>query len=102
MTRTASATTKPRFEARAEVHGESIWAIFDRGVAQYNFSESEAKIMAWALNGIAEGRVIVKLMPPGECPDGARYAGFYCHDYTGPTDDIAPPDVSQPLGKVAS
>lgn len=55
-----------------------------------DLTEAEAHIIAWALNRVAEGKVIVALVPPDAAPDGPQYAGFYCEDYVGPTDGVAP------------
>jgi hypothetical protein len=43
----------------------------------------------------ADGRTITRLIPPQDCLHGIRYAGFYCQDYTGPTEGVAPPDSAK-------
>lgn len=48
----------------------------------------EKSVTEWAMQALDEGRMIVKLMPPNECHDGPRYAGYYCHNYTGPGANI--------------
>lgn len=45
----------------------------------------------FAQQAVAEGRVLTKLMPPDSDGSGHRYAGYYCEDYDGPTDGVAPP-----------
>lgn len=55
-----------------------------------DFTAAEANIIVWALNQIVAGRVIVALVDPTVATGGPRFAGFYCEDYTGPTEGVAP------------
>jgi hypothetical protein len=45
-------------------------------------------LYVFSRQAIAEGRVLTKLMPPDA--GGVKYAGFYCQDYDGPVDGLAP------------
>lgn len=73
-----------------QVHEPRITAPPSEDYIGPNFTEAEANIIAWALNQIAEGRVIVALVDPTVAPEGPRYADYYCEDYTGPTEGVAP------------
>lgn len=80
--------------ARYVVVDEDVWWLVrdsaDLGKKAVGIgSKAEACIMAWALNHVAEGRTVVALISPDDVSDGPRYAGFYCDDYTGPTDGVA-------------
>lgn len=70
------------------------WFVIDEQQRQNiaeEVTEAEASIIAWALNQIADGRIITALVSPAKAELGRpRYAGFYCEDYTGPTEGVAP------------
>ena|SRR5216684_7137208 len=44
----------------------------------------EHPVIEFVRQAHTEGRIITKLIPPSEAPEGPRYAGFYCQDYAGP------------------
>lgn len=69
------------------------WYVYDAERNDYVAQEIPlglAHVFAWAANQIAQRRVIVALVPSDADPNGPRYAGYYCEDYTGPTEGVAP------------
>lgn len=67
---------------------ERAWDEYDAALTERLRAQLDHPIYQWVRKAVTEDRRIVKLVPP--TPGGPRYGGFYCEDYDGPTDGVAP------------